>query len=213
MNVPDTLSASYIAVRWPRLYHMTEAGSWSSVKRHGLLSTTALLDLFEVSGPDRDRIEASRRGHPVVIEHPEHGRAVIHDNRPINVNVLRRALVGMSEPEWYRTLNRRVFFWLTEKRLDTLCAAPSNRGRLHDILIFDTSAVLEAYASDVELTHLNAGAVRTTLHPRGAETFRSIADYPWSQRSRIARSEPIVELTLPRSLPDPADFVVEVQTR
>jgi len=68
VNVPGTLSASYIAVRWPRLYHMAEAGSWSSIRRHGLLSATAFLDLFEVTGPDRDRIEAARRGHPVVIE-------------------------------------------------------------------------------------------------------------------------------------------------
>jgi hypothetical protein len=33
---------------------MAEAGSWPSIKRHGLLSTTALLDLFEIPAPDRE---------------------------------------------------------------------------------------------------------------------------------------------------------------
>ena len=54
VTAPQTLTPEYLAQRWPRLYHMAEAGSWESVKRHGLLSTTALLDLFEVSG-DRTR--------------------------------------------------------------------------------------------------------------------------------------------------------------
>jgi uncharacterized protein DUF7002 len=34
----------------PRLFHMAEPGSWAGIQRHGLLSTSALLDLFEVDG-------------------------------------------------------------------------------------------------------------------------------------------------------------------
>lgn len=36
-----------IAARFPRPYHVTEPGAQESVRRHGLLSTVALLDLFE----------------------------------------------------------------------------------------------------------------------------------------------------------------------
>ena len=31
-----------------RLYHMADNASWKGLHRHGLLSTEALLDLFEV---------------------------------------------------------------------------------------------------------------------------------------------------------------------
>ena len=31
---------------YPRLYHMATAGSWPSLRERGLLSTTALLELF-----------------------------------------------------------------------------------------------------------------------------------------------------------------------
>jgi len=214
MSVPATLSADYIAERWPRLFHVAEAGSWTSIQRHGLLSTAALLDLFEITGPEREAIESARRAESVRIEHPEHGTALIRDNKPINVTVLRRTLVGMSEPEWYRTINGRVFFWLGEKRLDRLRAAPPYRSRPHDILTIDTKRLLDAHAARVELAHLNTGAVHPgSISPRGAGTFRSIQDYPWPERVRIARAEPIVEFTIPYSLPKVADFTVDVQTR
>jgi hypothetical protein len=38
------------ATKYPRVYHVAEAGSWPSIKPHGLLSVAALLDLFEVAG-------------------------------------------------------------------------------------------------------------------------------------------------------------------
>lgn len=193
---------------------MAEAGSWLSVQQHGLLSTTALLDLFEIRGTERDAIEAARRPESVQIQHAQHGTAWIRDNKPINVTVLRRTLVGMSEPEWYRALNRRVFFWLSEGRLDRLRNAPPYRERQHDILTLDTAALLGVYGSRVELAHLNTGAVHAgAKYPRGAGTFRSIADYPWQERAGVAPAEPVVELTIPYAVPDIEDFVISVVTR
>lgn len=213
MSVPRILTSAYLAERWPRLYHMAEAGSWASIQRHGLLSTTALLDLFEISGPNREPIESARRPESVEITHPEHGTAWIRDNKPINVTVLRRTLVGMSEPEWYRTLNGRVFFWLNQDRLDRLRGAPPYRDREHDILTLDTRALLDAHAARVELAHLNTGAVYgAATYPRGAGTFRRIPAYPWTERVRVARGEPIVELTVPYRVPAAADFIIDVTT-
>lgn len=214
MTVPDVLSADYIAMRWPRLFHMAEAGSWTSVQRHGLLSTTALLDLFEITGADRDAIEAARRSESVSITHPEHGTAWIRDNKPINETVLRRTLVGMTEAEWYRTLNGRVFFWLTTQRLDKLRNAPPYKPREHDILTLDTAALLNTYGDAVELAHLNSGAVHPSAdYPRGAGTFRTIADYPWGARLAVAPREPIVEFTVPYALADASAFVIDVSRR
>ena len=45
----------------PRLFHMAESGSWDSIRERGLLSTSALLDLYEISDPDREAIESTRR--------------------------------------------------------------------------------------------------------------------------------------------------------
>lgn len=213
MSVPSVLSISYIAERWPRLLHMAEAGSWPSIQKYGLLSTSALLDRFQVSEPTRTAIESNRRPESVLIEHAQYDRALIRDNKPINKTTLRRTLVGMSEQEWYRELNGRVFFWLTRKRLETLRAAAPYRGRPHDILTIDTAALLAAHSAEVELSPLNSGAVFSAAnYSRGVGTFRSIETYPWSERVRVARAEPIVELTVRYSVPDIADFVVDIRT-
>jgi hypothetical protein len=208
----NSLTVELLIERYPRLYHMAESGSWASIEQHGLLSTTALLDLFEVQASAREEIEAKKRPESVEIRHPRLGAAWIRDNKPINETVLRRTLVGMSEADWYRTLNSRVFFWLSEDRLSRLRNAPPYRARQHDILVVDTARLLAAHGSSVELAHLNSGAVHPSAnYPRGAGTFRAIPDYPWADRLRIAPREPIVELTVLYSVPSPADVVIDVQ--
>jgi hypothetical protein len=194
------------------LFHLSEAGAWESIERDGLLSTSALLDRFEITGPERDAIESARRPESIRISHETFGHAWIHDNKPIHVGALRRTLVGMSEAEWYRELNRRVFFWLSEHRLDRLLNARPNRDRRHDLIILDTEALLAVYANEVELAHLNTGAVHhTASFPRGAGTFRRIPDYPWRQRLRTAPREPIVEVTVPYRVQDIGRFVIDVR--
>ena len=107
-----------------------------------------------------------------------------------------------------------MFFWLTEDRLDRLRNAPPYASREHDILTVDTARLLDAHAHELELAHLNTGAVHAgAKYPRGAGTFRRIDDYPWRERVRTARAEPIVELTVPRAVHDITDFVIDVDRR
>jgi hypothetical protein len=195
------------------LYHMAEAGSWPSIQQFGLRSTTALLDLFEIQGSARDAIESARRPESVQIHHAVHGAAWIRDNKPINETVLRRTLVGLSEPEWYRSLNRRVFFWLSEDRLKRLRNAPPYRTRAHDILVLSTERLLAAHADEVELSPLNSGAVHPAAnYPRGAGTFQSVKGYPWKDRLAASPAEPIVELTVRYNVPDPASLAIDIRT-
>lgn len=99
---------------------MAEAGSWPAIQRHGLLSTSALLDLLEVDGDRRERIESARRPESVTITHPVYGAAFIRDQIPLREGRLEQCLVGLMPSEWYRELNRRVFFWLDEERVGRL---------------------------------------------------------------------------------------------
>ena len=103
---------------YPRLYHMAADGSWQSIARHGLLSTTSLLDLFEIIGQRRVDLESRHRPESVVIDHPRYGRAWIRDQKPMDDVGLSRALQdGLVPEQWYRMLNQRVFFWLREGRV------------------------------------------------------------------------------------------------
>ncbi len=201
----DEISGSF-----PQLYHMSQLGSWPGIQKHGLLSTTALLDLFEVRGDERYRIESCHRPESIPVAHPAHGRAVIRDQKPMSDSSLRKALVDGLEPaDWYRLLNSRVFFWLTEKRLDTLLNARAYRDQRHNVLVIDTRHLVERHQHRIWLSPMNSGCTIPFHHKRGPETFRKIADYPYADRKRLA--DPIVELAVDYSVPDIADFVTEVR--
>jgi hypothetical protein len=204
----NTLTAGELARRWPTLFHMAEAGAWPAIARQGLRSTSALLDLYEIPAGERAAIEAAHRRESVVLKHPEHGQAVIRDNKAIVSTVLRRTLDGITEPDWYRLLNSRVFFWLTQDRLHRLRTTPEYRDRPHDVLHIDTKRLLERYADVVELSPINSGAVHpASTSPRGRDTFTPIASYP---RPPGRRAEP-AELTVPYAVLDIAELVIAVE--
>lgn len=201
--------------RHPRLFHMAEAGSWAQVQRHGLLSTTALLDLFGIVDRQRFAIESERRAQIVAIEHPQHGEAYIRDNKPLREQFLASCLQGMSMQEWYELLNRKVFFWVRPERLDTLLNARAYRSRAHDVLTLDTAALLRRHGDTAALASINTGA---TLYPsapmRGPETFAPVAQFDFDEaRKRRGAAEAIVELTVDYAVPDLSGLVVQVERR
>jgi len=51
---PEELSQNYA-----RLYHMADAQSWDSIQKHGLLSTSSLLDLFGVKGREGRKLRSA----------------------------------------------------------------------------------------------------------------------------------------------------------
>ena len=71
--MPGISPEGFIA-RYPRLWHMAEAGSWDGIRERGLLSTTALLDLFEINGARRLELKSARRPASVAITHPTTAR-------------------------------------------------------------------------------------------------------------------------------------------
>jgi hypothetical protein len=205
----DELVAAY-----PRLYHMAEADSWAGIRQHGLLSTTALLDLFEVDGDLRAALESARRPESVTITHPVHGAAVVRDQIPLREGPLEQCLVGMTPAEWYRELNRRVFFWLDEDRVTGLLRGRAYRGRAHDVLTVDTASLVGAHEERITLAPINTGSTIYNPRPRGAGTFLSIVDYPFDEwRRRRSRRTAVVELAVDDGVPDIVDHTLLVESR
>jgi len=200
---------------FPRLYHMAHSNAWKGIQQHGLLSTTALLDLFEVTGAKRHEIESTRRRDCVAIEHPIHGRAVIRDNKPMDEVGLRRALHGVSPREWLELLNRKVFFWLTEDRVETLLSANAYRHDEHCVLTLRTAALVENYYDQICLCPMNSGCTKPFPHPRDRGIFYRIADYPFEywRRKKAGAKKAIVELAVDYSVFDIFKYVELVTVR
>lgn len=186
---------------------MAESGSWPSIMRHGLLSTSALLDLFGIVDDARSSIESERRPRSVKIDHPEHGEAVIRDQKPLNPTILERSLEDMSAANWVEALNGRVFFWTEEERLERLLSARAYRSQVHDVLTVDTESLVDAHEGEITLAHLNTGTTLFRAPRRGTGTFQRLADYPFETRGRV------VELAVDYSVPDITDHTLLVESR
>jgi len=200
----------------PTLYHMAERGSWLSIREHGLLSTSALLDIYDIQGANREAIEGRRRPEGMVIESSALRPVTIRDQKPMDDAGLRMCLLdGLSPEDWYRCLNRRVFFWLTRERLLRLLNARPYRNAEHDVLELDTATLVAAYQPAITLSPINSGTTKpfpSTASRRGRATFLPIADYPYAQWRANGRKpgERVVELTVDYSIPDIARFVRRV---
>jgi len=204
---PDVIAASY-----PRLYHLTHVDNWNLIRRLGLLSTSALLDLFGIDGESRRPLERSNRRELVPIRHKDYGVAILRDQKPMDDRGLERALTdGINPVDWYRLVNKHVFFWVDRGRVDRLLGARAYRNDRHALLVVRTQPLLDRYASSIVLSPLNTGATKPMPHPRGKNCFVPLASYPFAylKQKRSVR-DAVVELAIPGSVPDLADMLDRV---
>lgn len=181
---------------------MAADGSWPGIARHGLLSATALLDLFEIGDPLRFQLEAQRRPDSVLIDHPVHGHAVIRDNKPLLESRLAGCLQGGMTPEqWYRLLNARTFFWPTRERVDTLLDAAAYRTSPQVVVTISTERLVAAHADAICLSTINSGATKPFAWPRGPDTFTPLAAFDFSARKRYGKRA-IAEVTVDYAVKD-----------
>ncbi len=202
---PVAVTPDELADAWPVAYHMAAADAWPGLRRHGLLSTSALLDLHRVPGPQRERLESRRREACARIHDPALGAAVLRDQKPTSDPALARALDdGLRPRDWYRLLNARVFLWVSPQRLRGLMRARSYRDQVQTVLRLDTRSLATTHAPRIRLATFNTGATSRRVARRGLATFTPLADFPTRRRRQI------VELTLDHALPDLTTHTLDV---
>lgn len=206
---PDELAA-----RHPRLFHVTEPGAWASIRRFGLLSTSRLLDLFELDVGARRVLETHRRPEAVGLSHPSHGDIVLNDNLPLSEAALASCLDdGLKPADWLRMLNARVFFWADEDGLSRLLGAKANRGRSRDVLVVDTLSLARTHADRMELCPINSGATLRKPARRGLSTFTPLAANAYDDWRRLrGKRDRILEVVVRGGVTDIERHVLEVRT-
>jgi hypothetical protein len=199
----------------PHLYHMAMRHSWPSIQQHGLLPTNVLLDLWEIGEDERRKLTTSRRPASVTVSHPKHGQAVIRDQIPLHDSHLAKCLRdGLTPRDWHDRLNERVFFWLSEQRLEKLLCASAYKRDEHIVLKVETASLVAKHRDRIELCPMNSGCTMPYRHPRGADTFLPIDQYPYRQwQAKRSGREAVVELTVIGGVPDITEHVEEVSVR
>ncbi|MEO6840263.1 MAG: hypothetical protein ABI192_05805 [Bradyrhizobium sp.] len=195
---------------FPRLWHMAEDGSFDSIRKHGLLSTSALLNLYGIEGDRRRALESQRRPQSVTVSKNGLPDATVRDQKPMTESALEKCLAADVTPEqWFEILNDRAFFWLSRDRLRGLLGARAYRGRPQTVLTVDTASLLGAHRDRIELSPLNSGATIYRPQPRGRDTFLPVPSYPFDERRKTrAIDKSVVELVVRQGVPDIADHLI-----
>jgi hypothetical protein len=196
--------------RYPRLYHMAEVDTWNSIREHGLRSTSAILDLHSIEGDARLPYESLHRPDMMTVRTPRAPAMILRDQKPMTDDRLRMALSnGLTPREWYERLNRKVFFWATEHRLNTLLNARFYRSVHHDVLTIDGKSFFSDFHDRIELCHMNSGNTFPIPHRRDASIFKSIPYYPTKTNGNPTKE--VAEVTVDYSVANIGDYVISVR--
>ena len=207
------MTGNELVAALPNVYHMAHHDSWPSVHEHGLLSTSALLDLFGIDGEPRRTIEAAHRPDSVTIAHPVHGQAVVRDQKPMSDKKLAGCLThGMTPADWYRELNHRVFLWATRDRLLKMVGARAYRTHPQTVLTMSTRLLVDRYEDVIQVTTMNTGSTAYRACPRGSDTFVPLADFDYdASRKARGRWNAIAEVVVEYSVPDVRDLTLSAE--
>ena len=206
---PEDLWCNY-----PVLYHIAWGGSWPNIEANGLLSTHALLRLYEKEEEEIARLTRCRRGHWIRIECPGMPEAVLRDQKPMTDKGLEKALGGKVEPwRWYELVNSMVFFWPTKKRLKTMLSAKAYEDVSHDVLVVDTRKLVQLECSNIRLSRMNSGCTKPYPHKRDMGLFKEFSDYPFESRwLKYGKAKAVAEVCVLRGVERIEKAVREVKS-
>jgi hypothetical protein len=206
------VKTSDLIANYPRLYHMAHEGSWPAIRDHGLMSASALLDVYGLKPPDRTALESAKRPESVSLSCKGLPGAVLRDQKPMHDSALKGCLQdGLSPKDWYEILNSKSFFWLSRGRIWRLLQARAYRDKVQTVLTIDSAGLIQEYAPKMWLSPINSGSTLFNPQPRGKGTFGRIQDFPFEQRSRTRSLENnVVELVVEYSVPNIAKHVLAV---
>ena len=191
--------------KYPKIYHMAEDGSWENIKRFGLLSTTALLDKWGIQGEKRSLIEDRYRSSSMTIDSVDFGSATIRDQMAMPPEKLRHCLPDtITVNQWYKYLNKRVFFWSDLTGLRFMLSANNYIKKAHLVIAVDSEKLLMNYKEKVFLSAINSGSTycrkgKSTPEYRDFNTFKDIKSYQGNW---------LTELTVDYGIPDITNYVV-----
>lgn len=194
---------------YPVLYHMAEDGSWATIAKIGLLSTTALMDHCKTDMEIRQRIEACWRSNLEIIQCGELGEIKIRDQIPMSPHELEKCLIKPMKPsDWYKLINKKVFFWAQMEDLERLISAKYYKNKPHIVIKIKTSALVDKYFEQLKLSKINSGSAyydfrRFDRAPlRDENTFQPIGNYNESW---------VKEVTVDYGIPDIREFTMSVE--
>jgi hypothetical protein len=179
---------------FPKLYHLTFAANQASIETNGLMSASALADLYAFTAEERKAIVVDRR---LCIQ--ELRGIAIRDQLPAQESRMKTCLVNITIPDWLAVLNSKIFFFPSLQKASKFIAAYADYDNI--ILEVDTAALLATHATEITLSRMNTGAFIFNPKPRGRDSFIPLADYVFKTKRDVP-----AEITINAPIPNIAEI-------
>jgi hypothetical protein len=180
--------------RFPNLWHVTFAGGWEGIQRHGFLRTIDVAS--ESSG--KLRTEITR------VETADGTQVMLRDQLRTRADPT-RSLDDITPSEWWQLVNSRVYFFCRQRDVNTLVESYIGRRLPQEVIKLRAKPVLEVVADEIEVTTVNVGVFPRTRAPsRGRSSFVPLADYP------VADAAKIREITVAARVPIASSAITSV---
>jgi hypothetical protein len=183
------MDASSFARHFPRLYHLTFASNLPGIRANGLLSTEALADRFT---PEDKAAALDRRRR--CIQQIE--GVTLRDQHAADESKMKSCLVGVTIPEWLTLLNGKIFFFVSQQKVDVFAKSYANYSNV--LLEIDTAELLATHAEHASLCRINSGSFLYNPRPRGRASFIPLAAYTFKNKrdtpAELAMDGPIPEI-------------------
>jgi hypothetical protein len=183
------MDASSFARHFPRLYHLTFASNLPGIRANGLLSTEALADRFT---PEDKAAALDRRRR--CIQQIE--GVTLRDQHAADESKMKSCLVGVTIPEWLTLLNGKIFFFVSQQKVDVFAKSYANYSNV--LLEIDTAELLATHAEHASLCRINSGSFLYNPRPRGRASFIPLAAYTYKNKrdtpAELAMDGPIPEI-------------------
>ncbi len=192
---------------------MAEYGSWPNVYKYGLLSTSALLDLYKIKGEERRKIESLHRPECINIRKDGLPTSVVRDQKPMSDKALKKVLQDALTPtDWYEILNSKVFFWSSKAKVIKLLNARAYRNRPHDVVSVNTAKLVAQYENQIVLCPYNSGSTIMKPVKRGRDLFQPIKDYDFQRwKQKRGRAQAVTEVCVEGGVKNISDIVIDVR--
>ena len=101
------MDVTELTERYPRLFHLAEAGSAGAIAAHGLLPAQEIVSTSELDPGEQAAILSRPRPRALSIRHPLLGTATLRDQTPLRTHILDEVLTDMTVQQWLSALNER----------------------------------------------------------------------------------------------------------
>lgn len=156
-------------------YHLAHTSNLPNIRKHGLLSTSKLVETLGIPVAEQRKIVNEHRPKCITLC----DSVVIRDQSPMPPSALAKTLPPNMKPtDWYKLMNSFIFFWPSLERVERHRAAHQKLNADLSLMVFDAAKMIQDHGDKLFVSPINTGfALRKAANRSEKTSFVPYHEY------------------------------------